>query len=383
MKALILGGCGVMGSSVARDLIKSDDITEVILADRRIDMAKMHKSLQNSKKVSTQTIDVAEFKALVRLIKGNDVVINCVGPFYKYAISIMKATIEAGVNYLDIMDDYDTTIAAFKEMDQPARKAGLSLCIGFGSSPGFGNIIVKYAADKLDEVDEVRILWLGAINDPSGTGAMAHAFHCLKGEHPQYLDGKLVNVAGFDGEEEFDFGEPYGKCPVYYFGHPEPITIPRYIKGVKTVVNKGGFLPLWFNQLIKELIARGFAEDEPILVGSASVVPIDFVTSIIGQSPILRKQVEAYTTAPFSAVIKGKEGNKNVTYVYSSGGGAMAPGTAIPASICAQMLARGDIKVKGVVAPEGCIDPNAFFREFARRGFRLSETKTVTEEIKF
>jgi saccharopine dehydrogenase (NAD+, L-lysine-forming) len=221
------------------------------------------------------------------------------------------------------------------------------------------------------------------MNDPSGIGAMAHAFHCLKGEHPQYLDGKLVNVAGFDGEEEFDFGEPYGKCPVYYFGHPEPITIPRYIKGVKTVVNKGGFLPIWFNQLIKDLIARGFTESEPILVDDASIRPIDFVTALIGKSPILRKQVEKYTTAPFSAVIKGKERNQAVTYTYSSGGGAMAAGTAIPASICAQMLVRGDIKVKGVVAPEGCIDPKAFFGEFARRGFRLSETKTVTDEIKF
>lgn len=370
-----------MGSSVVRDLIKGDEVEKVAIVDKKVDMTKLHESVRSSKKVSTQTVDVADFQALVKIIKGNDVVVNCVGPYYKYGLHTMKAAIEAGVNYLDIMDDYDTTLAAF-DMDEPAKKAGLSLCIGFGSSPGFNNIIVKYAADKLNEVDEVRILWGYTLNDTGGTGVVIHMFHALQGNVPQYLDGKLVYVPAGSGIEEVEFVEPFGKCPVYYVGHPEPITIPRYIKGVKTVVNKAGIIPLWGNQLFKELVERGFASDEPLTVGDNSIIPEQFLAEFIQNSPSFKKHVEEWTTEPGKIIVKGKEGNKVVTYVYNSSG-RMAPGTGIPASICAQMLARGEIKEKGVVAPEGCVDPKLFLARFAKKGFRLSETKVVTQEMQF
>jgi len=379
MKVLILGGCGIMGASVARDIIKGREVQEVIVADRIVEEANLHKSVRESAKVRTECVDVNELDALVELIKGKDVVINCVGPFYKSAIPVMKAAIEAGANYLDIMDDYDTTAAAFN-LDQQAKEAGLSLCIGFGSSPGFGNIVAKYAADKLDQVDEIRLLWGYALNDPAGPSVLAHMFHALRGGVPQYLDGKLVNVAGGSGGEEIvKFSEPYGKCPVYYLGHPEPITMPRYFKGVKTVVNKGCFLPLWINDIVFGLIEHGFMEKEPIMINGKPIVPEDFIIQIMQSGESFRRQVETYTTAPFLVVVKGKERGKPVTYSYESAG-RMAPGTGIPASICAQMLGRGEIKEKGVVPPEACVDPEIFFGEFAKRGFHLSEQKVVTEE---
>jgi len=380
MKVIVLGGFGIMGSSVCRDLIKGAEVEKVIIADRKIHEENLHESVKVSDKVSTQIVDVADFQTLVEILKGNDVVINCVGPFYKFAIPTMEAAIEAGVNYLDIMDDYDTTMASF-DLDELARKAGISICIGFGSSPGFGNIVAKYAAEKLDQVDEIRLLWGFALNDPAGPSVLAHMFHALRGEIPQYLDGKLVNVPGGSGGEEIvDFGEPYGKCPVYYLGHPEPITMPRYFKGVKTVVNKGCFLPLWVNGLFFDLIKHGFADREPVKVNGNPIVPEDFIVQVMQEGASFRKQVEEYTTAPLDVVVKGKEGNKILTYVYRSAG-AMAPGTAIPASICAQMLGRGEIKEKGVLPPEACIDPKAFLGMFAKKGFRLFEQKTVLGEV--
>jgi len=379
MKVVVLGGCGIVGSSVVRDLIKGADVEKVIIADRMIREENLHESVKASNKISRQIVDIADFQALVEILKGNDVVINCVGPFYKSAIPTMKAAIEAGINYLDIMDDYDTTMASF-DLDELAREAGISICIGFGSSPGFGNVVAKYAAEKLDQVDEIRLLWGFALNDPAGPGALAHTFHALRGEVPQYLDGKLVNVLGGSGGEEIvDFGEPYGKCPVYYWGHPEPITMPRYFKGVKTVVNKGCLLPLWVNGLFFDLIKHGFADREPVKMNGNSIVPEDFIVQVMQKGASFRKQVEEYTTAPLDVVVKGKKGDEIVTYVYRSAG-AMAPGTAIPASICAQMVGRGEIKEKGVLPPEACIDPKAFLSMFARRGFHLFEQKTVLGE---
>jgi len=381
MKAIILGGCGDMGSSVARDFIKSDVAKQVILADKKIDMAKVHESVRTSKKVSTQALDVTDFEALVKAIRGNDVVINIVGPYYKFGIQTMKAAIKAGVNYLDICDDYDVTRDAFA-LDESAKKAGVSICIGFGGAPGSTNMLAKYAADKLDEVDEIHILWAAGWNDPVGPAAAIHGMHMFSGDVPQYLDGKWVDVPAGSGAEEVEFMEPTGKAEVYYVGHPEPVTLPRYIKGVKKVVNKGGILPSWVSKMIMEFVDRGFLTTEPLKVDDIEVSPRDFMVYLLRSAPKFRKQVEEYTTAPGNIVVKGREGKRKVTYTYRFGG-HQAPGTAIAASISAQMLCRGDIKVKGVIAPEGAMAPKAYFAEFAKKGMRIFEEKTVVQEVKF
>jgi saccharopine dehydrogenase-like NADP-dependent oxidoreductase len=46
---------------------------------------------------------------------------------------------------------------------------------------------------------------------------------------------------------------------------------------------------------------------------------------------------------------------------------------AVPLSIGAQMIARGDIKARGVVPPELAIDPVMFFDELKIRGIEVFE----------
>lgn len=380
MKALILGGCGDTGSSVARDLIKSNVVKQVILADKKIDMNKVHESVRTNKKISAQTLDVTNFEALVETIKGNDVVINIVGPYYRFGIQTMKAAIKANVHYLDICDDYDVTRDAFA-LDETAKKAGVSICIGFGGAPGSTNMLAKYAADKLDEVDEINILWAAGFNDPIGPAAAMHAMHMFSGKVPQYLDSKWVEVPAGSGAEVVDFIEPTGKTEIYYVGHPEPVTLPRYIKGVKKVVNKGGVLPQWVSKMIMEFADRGFLATEPLSFHGSEISPREFMVHILRSAPRFRKQVEEYTTAPSNIVVKGNKENKKVTYTYRFGG-HQAPGTAIAASISAQMLYRGDIKAKGVIAPEGAMDPEVYFAEFAKKGMRIFEEKSVGSEVK-
>ena len=46
---------------------------------------------------------------------------------------------------------------------------------------------------------------------------------------------------------------------------------------------------------------------------------------------------------------------------------------AVPLSIGAQMIARGDVDVRGVVPPETAIDPILFFEELALRKIHVKE----------
>jgi saccharopine dehydrogenase-like NADP-dependent oxidoreductase len=44
---------------------------------------------------------------------------------------------------------------------------------------------------------------------------------------------------------------------------------------------------------------------------------------------------------------------------------------AIPLSIGAQMITRGDVKAKGVVPPETALDPEILFTELKKRGIKI------------
>jgi saccharopine dehydrogenase (NAD+, L-lysine-forming) len=71
------------------------------------------------------------------------------------------------------------------------------------------------------------------------------------------------------------------------------------------------------------------------------------------------------------------KGGKETGDLHRDIAGRMAPGTGLPASIAALMLDAGDVTVKGVVAPEGCIDPEKFLAALVQRGAKIHQTETI------
>jgi len=374
MQVLVLGGTGGMGQGVARDLIKQEQIRKVTLGDILTDPGRLQEKLRASEKVSLRRIDVNDHNGLVSAIKEANVAINCAGPFYKTAVAVARAAVEAKVNYIDICDDYEATEILFaSDIDQAAKKAGITVLTGMGSDPGTNNVIVKWYANRLDRVDEIALFWVVSIAELAGA-AWDHSLHMTLGKIPQYLDGQLEYVEGGTGEETAQFLEPLGTCTVRYVGHPQPLTIPRYIKEVKNVVIKGALIPSWVDQLIREQKETGFLSKDPIEVKGTKVVPYDLTLQLWDAIPKNRDK------GPFSSglkvIVKGERKGKQVTYTADIVG-RMAPGTGLPASIAALMLDAGDVKVKGVVAPEGCIDPEKFIAALVKRGAKIHQTETI------
>ena len=379
MQALVLGGTGIMGQAAARDLIKQQQVKKVILGSRSADPSKLHDKLRTSEKVSLCRIDVNDHEGLVRAIKDADVVINCVGPFYKTGVTVARAAIEAKVNYVDICDDYEVVSLLFiPEIDNAAKEAGITILTGMGSDPGTSNVIAKYYANQLDRVDEVALFWAVSIAESEVNAAWDHCLHMNTGNIPQYLDGKLEYVQAGTGEETVTFLEPLGTCQIHYVGHPEPLTMPRYIDGVKTVVAKGALLPPWADQLIKEQNESGFLSMEPIEVKGTKVAPYELTWRL--WRTILNNRDKGPIASGIKVVVRGERKGKQVTYTCDMVG-KTAPGTGIPASIAAVMLYSGDIKVKGVVAPEGCIDPEKYFAAFLKRNAKMHQTETITSMV--
>lgn len=378
MRVLVMGGLGGMGQGVSRDLIKQDKIEKVILGDINTDPGRMQDKLRASEKVSLIRIDVNDHHGMVSAIKSADVVINCAGPFYKTAVAVARAAVEAKVNYIDICDDYEAAEILFaSDIDNAARSAGITVLTGMGSDPGTNNVIVKWFANKLDRVDEIALFWVVSIAELAGA-AWDHSLHMTIGQIPQYLDGKLEHVEGGTGVETATFLEPLGACQVCYVGHPQPLTIPRYIKGVKRVVIKGALIPGWVDQLIKEQKDTGFLSKEPLDVKGTKVTPYDLTLKLWEAIPNNRDR--GPQSSGLKVIVKGERNGQQVTYTADMAG-RMAPGTGLPASIAALMLAAGDVTVKGVVAPEGCIDPGKFLTALLQRGARIHQTETITSML--
>ena len=375
MRAIVLGGAGGMGQGVARDLIKQGSVTAVVIGDLYPDPERLAPKLRDSEKVTLVKMDVNDHQGMVNAFKETDVIINCAGPFYKTAVPVARAAVEAQVNYIDICDDYEGTEILFKsDIDQLAKEAGITVLTGMGSDPGTNNVLVKWYADRLDRVDEIYLYWVVSIAELAGA-AWDHSLHMTLGKIPQYIDGELVQVEGGTGETAEQFLDPLGTCHVRYVGHPQPLTLPKYIKGVKNVIIKGALIPSWVDELIKEQKDSGFLGTEPIDVKGTQITPYDLALKMWETIPEGRDN--GPQSSGLKVIVKGERDGKRVVYTADMVG-RMAPGTGLPASIASLMMDAGDVTVKGVVAPEGCIDPDKFLSIFLSRGARIHQTETVS-----
>jgi saccharopine dehydrogenase-like NADP-dependent oxidoreductase len=374
MRALIIGGVGGMGQGVARDLIKQDRVENVILADLYPDPARLSTKLRESDKTTLIKMDVADQDAMVKAFGDVNVVINTAGPFYKTAVPVAKAAVQAKVNYIDICDDYEGTEVLFNsEIDQLAKDAGITVLTGMGSDPGTNNVLVKWYADRLDEVDDIYLYWVVSIAELAGA-AWDHSLHMTLGEIPQYINGELVYVEGGTEVVAEQFLEPLGTCHVRYVGHPQPLTIPKYIKEVKNVIIKGALIPLWVDELIKEQKDSGLLSTEPMDVKGVQVTPYDLALKLWETIPEGRDN--GPQSSGLKVIVKGKRRGNEVIYTADMAG-RMAPGTGLPASIASLMMDAGDVTETGVVAPEGCIDPDKFLDAFIGRGARIHQTEKI------
>lgn len=389
-KICVLGGCGAVGSFSVRTLADFDEFSEIIIGDINIEQAKKLALEIGSDKITTIKVDALNPSSIKSAIKGTDVVLNCTGPFYKFVPIILKTVINAGINYVDICDDVDVTIDILK-MDDDAKKADVSALIGMGSSPGVTNLIAKLAADQLlDEIESVDFFHAHGGEPIEGAGVIAHRIHAMTIDIPMFLDGELKTVKFFeeDGialQEEVDF-HLIGTHRVYPYPHPEQITVPKYIKGLKRVTNKGTVLPEKYYNLIKEIVKLGIIGEEQINVGGKMIKPIDFAMAYIieQREKILKELNFGQQRGALKIVTKGKRKGKPHQYIFSmaSMSQAMGEGTGIPAALGAILMNQGKITEKGVFPPEGGVNPLDFLK-IAQKAVTLGEIGEDRESSPF
>jgi saccharopine dehydrogenase-like NADP-dependent oxidoreductase len=367
MKVALLGGAGGVGSAAAKALVAARFFDEVRLADINVERLKeVAKELGGNTTYVKVNIDQPE--TVKNAIKDVDVVLNCAGPFYEYGPKVLQIAIEARKNYVDICDDYDATTKMF-EFDEKARKAGISALIGMGSSPGATNLFAKFCATTLlSETDSIDLYHAHGGEPYEGPGVIKHRIHGMTMDIPvfdrQLRTVRFMEESGKALIQEVDF-PGLGKFRVYPYPHPETITMPKYIKGIKWVMNRGVVLPFEYFELIMDMVRLGMTTEEPLDVGGRKVVPQDFAIAYIikKRDELNRKTGYTQPMGGVKVVVKGKEKGKKVQYVvYATSTGGMLEGTGTPAAIGALLMATANeskpkIKMKGVFPSEAAVDP--------------------------
>ena len=373
MRILVCGGGGEEGTYFVQDLLKfyGDEVSKVILCDKSLDKLNRAVAVIGSGKVSIQSLDISDHEALVKGMKDVDIVLNYVGPFYRWGTKVLKAAIEAKKHYIDIDDDSESTLAKL-DLDEEARAAGITAIVGLGSGPGSDNLLARHGAEKLDRVDEINIYWVANIRFSGSRllpkGVLAHCLNGIQRAGPQYIDGEFVNPPPLSGATWVDFDPPVGRAECVYFGHPEAVTLPRYIKGLRTATNRGGLIPDFYMRHIREAVDLGLTREEPIEVEGKLISPIDFMSALEDANPCTGYPGDSPMSG-IKIVIRGEKGGAPQEYIYGGSTKSMARATAGPAAIGVLMIYEGDITKRGVFAPEGCIDNfTKFMTELEKRG---------------
>jgi lysine 6-dehydrogenase len=358
MKIVVLGGYGDMGQGVVEDLVAHSDAA-IVIADYRAEAAAAY-AARFGLRVTASFVDANRPESLAAALQGADAAVGAIGPFFRYAFKMATAAVKAGLNYVDICDDYGPIQEVFG-LDGAAKAAGIAVITGLGWTPGITNLMARLAASRLDKVDEIKVSWAGGAEDSQGLAVVMHVFYAVTGNVPTYKDGQWVDVRAGSGKEPVDFGGALGTVRVFHCGHPEPMTVPRYVKA-RSVSLKGALTPEWNNSLAEVFVKLGLTAT-PGRIETVSRV-IHKVEHILGAGGV-----------PYSGArvdVSGEKDGKARTYTYRTVD-KMRRLTGIPAAIGAVMLATGQVQGKGVFAPEGCLEPEPFFAELAKRNIRIEE----------
>jgi len=389
MKILVLGA-GRMGHGAVFDLVNnSPDVTAVTVADFHLEKAEAVAAAVASPKVTARQIDASDHQSVAELMRGHDSVISCVN--YWYNVSLSKAAIETGANFCDLggnnyIVDEQLTLGA------EAKAAGINIIPDCGLAPGMVSILAMHGAARFESIDEIHIRVGGLPQNPQPPLNYQLVFS-VEGLINEYIevarvirDGQIEQVDsmteleslkfdGFPPLEAFQTSGGTSTLPDTFLGKIKEldyktIRYAGHCDKFKTMIDLGlcssdeiiaDFVTTTPRKVFAELLQKNLPADGPDYV----LVRLEFVGKLKAE------------TRPVGSVFSGVADHLRYDIVdkhdEQTGMSAMMRTTAFPASIIAQMMARGDVLSRGATPQEKAIDPEQFVAELRRRDIIIKE----------
>lgn len=371
MKIIVLGGAGDMGSRAVEALAKAEGVEQVTIADRNLEVARQLSSkLHVGKvKVDVKSVDANDHNGLVEAMRDYDVAASALGPFYLFEAKLVRAAIEAGVDYTSICDDWLAADEVINQFSEKAREKGVIVITGLGTSPGISNVGASYFAQQMDKLRRVDICVYMPLNSGGGEAVIGHTLFIMSGKIAVWRNGKRIMVRACSEEQVLEFPR-FGSIKIWNMGHAEPITVPLFIPGIEEVNFFMGFGQgsNWF-VLPAKLRLFGGKRRQRVL------------TKLMNSLKHIGKPQE-----PEWGAVRidawGERGGEEV-HEMACGVGQMREATGVSLAIGTLMLARKETLTKegGVYGPEACLEPVKFLTYLKEMGittyFDLEMTKPV------
>lgn len=132
---------------------------------------------------------------------------------------------------------------------------------------------------------------------------------------------------------------------------------------------------------LQPLIGMGFASEEKISVNGNAISPKQFLVSFFNKTkPAGNSESERFVS--LRTVVSGSKGRRKARVKADLVCGprkklglnnATAYLTGVSGSIFGQLLARGKVREKGVIAPESAVDPSVFLLELETRKIHIDK----------
>ncbi|EMR07795.1 Saccharopine dehydrogenase [Bhargavaea cecembensis DSE10] len=384
MKVVVLGA-GLMGKEAARDLVKSDGVEKVWLADLNVRQAEDFASALMSDKLDILRLDATDHDRLREVMSLGDVVINAL--FYTFNEKVARTAIEAGVHCVDLGGHIGGATDAVLGLSEAAEKKGVTLIPDLGVAPGMINILSGYGAGKLDRAESIR-LFVGGIPVKPEPPLNYNLVFSLEGVFDHYTDPSLVIRKGkvkevpslseietirFDGYGELEAFHTSGGTSTLSKSFPDLDTLEY-----KTIRYKG------HAEKFQLLVDLGLlSRDSEVTVGGQQVKVRDVMREHLTPKLRLGDKKDAVL---LRVIVKGSKDGEEAYYEYDlitekdpkTNVTAMARATANTISAVAQMIGSGVITKRGVHPPETIVPGGEYIAEMKKRGVHIIETSSET-----
>ena len=340
-------GAGMIGRTIAKELAKHHKVRAVDRDQRSLNQLE---GIKNIEVVKTNLTSLSVYK---KLLQGQDICVCAVPGFMGH--EALSNIIQTGTNCVDISFAPENSL----ELNDLAKKHEVSVVIDCGVAPGMSNLILGYENSQME----------------------VQSFSCVVGGLPK------VRTAPFEYKAPFspiDVIEEYSR-PARLVENSVVVTKPAlsekellHFKQVGSLesFNTDGLRSLLFTMphipnmkektlrypghvaLIQSLQQAGFFSNEKIMVDGSSISRKDFTCKILFDQWKLLPEDEEFTLMEIT--IKGVSEKKKLTKTYTlfdeydktTSTSSMSRTTAFTCTAVVDLMAKGKIKTKGVLAPE-------------------------------
>jgi saccharopine dehydrogenase (NAD+, L-lysine-forming) len=405
--ALIIGTGGV-GSVIGQKLHGYASFDRIFLGDVDTTYAeRLHERTPKSR-FEVVKINAMETANLAAFIEEKKVAVVLNAATWLVNHSVLEACAQAGAHYLDMAADIysppgvkrptkNSYEAEIEKFDARFRERGILGLLCMGCDPGAVNVFARWAMDRLDTAESIRIL------DADNADIKGYRFAVLfspetlfeeLGAVPYFVrDGRVMSGKPLETEVEWHrFPPPLGLMKTYAVAHEEGVSLGLYPPFVEKGVRYSVFKYTLSDKIVhlaKSLALLDLDTWKKVKVDGVEVAPVRVACANLPKPATLGATADGYSCV--GTEVRGYKDGKRVEYfIYTMdehhqtyedyGYSLTVVQTGVPPALAARLLIEGKIPERGVMMPEA-LAPDALMENFPKEGLKIFVEKREVVEL--